>query len=46
MPAVKAFQRVEAVIVKALSPSIQRLEDEHEGRRAGRCQTGQVWRHL
>lgn len=46
MSAVRAFQRVEAVIVKALSPRVQRLEDEREGRRAGRCQTGQVRRHL
>lgn len=42
MSAVKAFQRVEAVRVKALSPSVQRLEYEREGQRAGRCQTGQV----
>lgn len=44
MSAVEAFQRVEAVIVKALSPSVQRLEDEREGRQAGRRQTGQVRR--
>lgn len=46
MSAVRAFQRVEAVIPKALSPKVRRLGDEREGRRAGWCQTGQVRRLL
>lgn len=46
MCAVRAFQSVKAVILKALSPIAGRLGHKHREQRAGRFQSGQVGRHL